>query len=510
MTIVRYFGSTPVTEQPYGFLIGTNVLYMEDGMSYGMEGGGARDYGQANTINVKFDLTSQIDRYNQIKTGFDFNYDRLRSYYESIRYESPWPRDNRGDWLHFPLRAGAYVQDKLEFEGMITNFGVRFDYNDPNTDWYTIDRYSKYFRDEYVDTFTQVAPTEPTKGHLKVSPRLGISHPISENAKLYFNYGHFYSMPSSSDMYTIYYNGTGSGVGRIGNPNADLPKTVSYELGWEYNVSNMLLFHLAGYYKDVSDQTGDVGYISFDKTVDYETIENNNWEDIRGFELRVDKRFGQWITGWINYNYSVSTSGLIGRLQYYEDMRLQTRYGLQNPADNMSVPLARPYFRGNIRLRIPTNRGLAIAGIKPLSDFQANLLFSWKAGSYTTWDPLNTGKLRSNLQWKDSYSWDARLSKRIQLRKYNFTLYMDIDNLFNRLTISTRGFRNSEDQRNYYESLHLPMYAGAEYQSAGYIAGNDKPGDVKSDEKPYINMPDRNYLTYFGMRTIFFGLRIDL
>ncbi len=506
-TIIRYFGSTPVTEQPYGFEVAETVLYMQDGMTYATEGGGARDWGAVNTLNAKFDLTSQIDRYNQVKAGFMFNYDDLKTHYIKIRYESPWIRDVTGDWRHYPYRMGGYIQDKLEFEGMIANFGLRFDYNEPNTDWYTVDRYSKYYKEEFVDTFQEVAPQDPAKGHLKISPRLGISHPISDNAKLYYNYGHFYSMPSSAAMYEIYYGIIGSGITRFGNPSAELPLTVSYELGVEYNVRNLFLIHLSGYYKDVRNQTGRVRYTSFDESVDYRTIENNHYADIRGFELRIEKRFGRWITGWLNYNYMVTTNGYIGRERYYEDPRLQRIYGLQNPYQER--PLARPLLRYNLRFRSPRDWGPTVAGIKPLGDFQASLLFYWRAGSHMTWDPLETDVLQDNLQWKNNYTYDARLSKRMQIDRYSISLYMDIKNLFNQRRINTRGFASSEDRRNYFDSLHLPMYEEDIYQNAGYTPGNDRAGDVRSDEKPYIDMPNRDIFTYFNVRAIFFGLKMD-
>jgi len=504
--IIRYFGSTPVTEQPYGFEVASEVLYMQDGHTYATEGGGARDWGQVSTLNAKFDMTSQIDRYNQVKFGFMFNYDDLETNYRKIRYECVFEYDTRAKWRHFPYRAGAYIQDKLEFEGMIANFGLRVDMNEPNCEWYELGTYSKYFTKEYIDNFTEVAPKEATSGKLKISPRLGVSHPISENAKLYFNYGHFYSMPSSTAMYDIYFGRVGQGVSRLGNPNLDLPKTVSYELGVEYNVKDLFLIHLAGYYKDVSDQTGSVGYTSFDESVVYSTRDNNNYADIRGFELRIEKRFGQWITGWLNYNYMVTSNGYVGRKENYEDERLQQIYGLQNPY--LTTPLARPVMRANLNFRTPRDWGPTISGIKPLSDIQISTIFQWRAGSYMTWDPLDTDELRNNLQWKANYTYDTRLNKRMHIGRYSISLYMDVKNLFNLQRLSSRGFADDSDRRYYYESLRLPMYEDEMYQTAGFTAGNDELGDVRSDEKPYIDMPNRDCFTFFNTRSIFFGLKL--
>ncbi len=497
---VRYFGNTPVDEIPYGYYEELWVREV-DGRVFGVEGSAPRNWSETNTLNVKFDLTSQIDRYNQIKTGFMFNYDDLNTHYQETI--PAFGRFREVKWKHFPYRVGAYLQDKLEFEGMIANFGVRLDYNDPNCDWFTVDRYSEYFSFKYRGNFAEVTPKELAKGHLKISPRIGVSHPISENAKLYFNYGHFYSMPSSSDMYMIRSGYGGSGVQELGNPSANLPKTVSYELGVEYNVRDLFLVHLAGYYKDVSDQTGRVSYTNYDGSVDYYTYENNHYADIRGFELRIDKRFGRWITGWLNYNYMVTTSGFVGREEYFQDERMQRIYGLQNPYQER--PLARPVARANVNVRTPNDWGPTLGGIKPLGDIRLSTLFHWKAGRYMTWDPLDTKTLRDNLQWKANYSIDARLGKRARFGKYNLELFVDVKNLFNTQYMDEDGFADDYDEEMYLESLHLPMYAGEEY--GAYTAGDDKVGDIKSDDKPYINMPNREFLTFFNQRAIFFGLR---
>ena len=39
----------------------------------------------------------------------------------------------------------------------------------------------------------------------RLSPRVGISHPISTTAKIFFNYGHMYQRPAMYDLYRIEY-----------------------------------------------------------------------------------------------------------------------------------------------------------------------------------------------------------------------------------------------------------------------------------------------------------------
>ena len=509
--IVKYFGNVPVDERPYGAMQYGGPLLMDDGMYMGAHSAGAVNLSGTNTLNLKFDLTSQVDKYNQVKTGLQIVYDDLSQHYEHVRWESP-PDGYRIQWVKFPYRMGAYIQDKLEFEGMIANFGLRLDSNQPNTDWYDLasNPYNIYLSSIYKDTWQQLMPKKKATGHYKLSPRLGVSHPITENAKLYFNYGHFYSMPSSDLLYQYRYSWAGT-ITNLGNPSLLIPKTVSYELGVEYNVWELFLFHLAGYYKDVGDQTNPVSYQNFDGTVSYTTYSNQNYADIRGFEIRIDKNYGQWITGWLNYNYMVELSGYSGRYQYYEDPRQQVLYGLYTPKP--TKPLARPLFRGNLSIRTPRDLGPGptIGGAKILGYMQAGLLFTWRAGRYSTWDPLVTGKLINNVQWKDSWNLDARFAKRLQFGKYQIQVFADINNILNHDEINTLGFRSDEDQMRYMASLHLEMYNAPEYKAAGYTGGKDRPGDIggPGTDKPYIDMPDRTSFTFLNPRSMFFGIKID-
>ena len=505
-TMVQSFGNVNVDESPFGFLVASNYTPSGDGMVFASLGGVTRDKSEVTTLNIKFDLTSQINKKHQVKTGFEFNYDDLYTNYQS--QFSYAPKNNYiNQYRAYPSRLSVYVQDKIEIKGLFANLGLRVDNSYPNINWYTVDLYSKYLSPTFKEDFTESAPKESARGHLKISPRIGISHPITHAAKLYFNYGHFYSMPSSIDMYQIGYGTAYQGIDYLGNPSAEIPKTIAYELGVEYDLFNKILIHASGYYKDVSDQIAYVGYTSIDGSVNYTTTENSNYEDIRGFELRVQKRFGHWVTGWVNYNYVVQTWGNFGRDHYYENPRDQLRYGYQNP--KQEKPLARPFARSSLVFHTPKVWGPKIFGMRPFEQWQANILLGWKAGEYITWDPLDTYELQDNLQWRSEFTGDLRIAKNISGEKFDLMFFMDVNNVFGLQYISMQGFDSGDDWRNYLESLHLQMYNDEEYIAKGYTSGNDRVGDVYSDEKPHINMPNRGFLTYLNPRRITIGLRYN-
>ena len=308
-------------------------------------------------------------------------------------------------------------------------------------------------------------------------------------------------------MYQIGYGTAYQGIDYLGNPSAEIPKTIAYELGVEYDLSNMVLLHASGYYKDIFEQIAYVDYTSIDGSVNYTTTENSNYEDIRGFEVRVQKRYGRWFTGWINYNYIVQTWGYFGRDHYYENPRDQMRYGYQNP--KQEKPLARPFARSNLVFHTPQAWGLKIFKMRPLEQLQANLLLGWKAGDYITWDPLDTYELQDNLQWTSEFTADLRVAKNISSKNSDLMFFMDVTNIFGLQYISMQGFDGGDDWRNYLESLHLPMYDDDAYTAAGYAGGDDQLGDVYSKSKPHINMPNRGFLTYLNPRRFTIGFRYN-
>jgi hypothetical protein len=501
-TTVRYFGNTPVDERPWGNSGGTsNLSLLVDDRLHSTVGYGFEDYSEVTTYSMRFDLTSQINKHNQIKTGLQFVYDDL-STKMWLNLGRQYATANSRNSDHDPFRIHAYIQDKLEFEGLIANLGLRLDYSNPNSEWYDLDPYSVYFKKEYRDVFTEVAPKAPSQEtKLRLSPRLGIAHPIGEAAKIYFNYGHFYSMPLSADMYRLETYEKAQGITHLGNPYIEPPKTVAYELGFDFNISNMFLFTLTGYYKDVTGQAGRVGYVNYDGTVDYTTIETNNYQDIRGVEIQLEKRFGAWVTGFINYTYEVGTSGFTGREQYYQDPRQQLLFGLHNP--QLERPLARPYARANISFRSPIEYG------DLWGDWELSWLARWRTGSYFTWDPLNTNELENNLQQQDQWGVDLRISKRFSISGVNVTVFADIVNVFDLQYLNWGSFGGGDDYESYLKSLHLPMYEGAEYQAIGLTPGDDVPGELATEKKPYIDSPNIDHMWFLNPRYVWLGFNVD-
>jgi outer membrane receptor protein involved in Fe transport len=564
--LYRFGNNYYVDEAPFGFepasVTGIDGMRMGAGMS------NARDSSVVTAYQFNANFNTQLNRRNNIKFGGDFVLTRSKVNYAN--YDEYLPRGNtQSKWDETPLRGALYLQDKIEYEGMIATLGLRMDYSHAGGQWYDFSSnpYSIAFSGTYVGGIDTLLQKSSTKHIFTFSPRLAIAFPVTVNSKLYFNYGHFRQMPIPDDLYLIRKAGYTGQISRIGDPNIQPQKTVAYELGYEHSLFNLFLVRIAGYYKDITLQPQLVTYENFDGTVSYSKAEPTNYEDIRGFEITLKKNRGTWIRGFINYTYMVSTYGYFGFGDYYENPAEQRQYERETTYYYQTKPKPRPYARANIDFTSPRGFGPEFVGINPLSDWRINFLANWKAGRFTTW--VGGGSIPgvfANVQWTDYWNVDMRIGKNFRFGNFgNVELFVDINNLFNYKYMTDYGFVDSNDRTQYFKSLHLPSTTEA-LDQFGYvnIPGDDRPGDYRSagaeftpivvigstddtdrserylyydaqkeqyywwnstsqsffqdsnhtqkvlDSKAYIDMPNLDFFTFLNPRNFFWGIRFSI
>ena len=532
-TAVAEFGPIKVNEMPYYWSPGNFEI---DGFQYsgnyeqpfGVSRHRFAQLGQAwfdssevVTYRLKLDVSSQINYHNFVKIGFEGRYSDFRH-----RLSSHWYGHTGSHstfyWDKFPLNLAFYTQDQITYEGVVANIGVRADYYDPSGSWPDTDPYDEdafYIHDSLNvnenDVWAAQGILSPVEKQLAISPRLGLSFPVTDRAKYYFNYGHFRSTVPWQQLYMLRSRPLKLGILDLGNPNMEPPRTISYETGVEYNLSDQYLIRISGYYKDITGQQGPVNYASIDGKVNYKSYQNNNYEDILGAEISMSKTLGQWVTGWANFDFLFRKSGMTGRRDYFEDPSKEDIEGLYQ--DQVSSLLAEPNFRANLTFHAPLEFGPSIAGIKPLAGWYASILPQWQAGGHFTHNPLGKIFINNNLQWPDYHSVDARLSKEIKIRTISLNLYVNVNNLFNNkrpLFYRSYAYDGATDSQDYLASLRLPMYDSPEFDvlreanidKGYYQPGNDKPGELRSDDKPYINDPNVNMWLFDRPRDVWFGI----
>jgi len=459
-----------VDEAPYGW--SPNPDAGISGMFFGGHTSTSRDSTRISSFRFKLDLTSQMNFFNEVKTGFEFVYSDLNFDFGLV---NPFFGDINYVKQHtFPYRGALYVQDKLEVKGFIVNAGLRLDVSNANTDWIKLDPFDKSFFSSKFDPDKKY-PSESAQADVSLSPRLSISHPISENSKLFFNYGHFKQLPTYEEIFRIG-RGAAGGMRNFGDPNLIQAKTISYELGYDHALFDTYLIQLAAFYKDITDQQSYIGYTSADGSISYSAAANNNYEDIRGFELTLRKSMGKWWTGSLNYTYRVSTLGHFGQQQIFENPSEQRVYDQNTRYLYQERPIPQPFARANLLFRTPVDFAPTILDGKLLGDWSMNVIGQWKAGEYITWNPYRRQNIAQNVQVRDWFNVILRLNKTFKISKVEIACFIEVDNLLNTKRLSGAGFYDVNDFEDYMRSLHLP-----DSQDYDNIVGEDRIGDYRKD-----------------------------
>ncbi len=462
----------------------------------------ARDTSSVGVFTGRFDLTSQVNRFLLVKTGAEIIASDYKNRTAHVNLELVGPTPSRTvRWDRSPIQGAAYVQGKLEFGGMIANVGVRMDYFDANTEWWVFSPYDQLLRGNSQNLDAN-AETEQTDAIVDFSPRIGISFPITQNSKLYFNYGHFRQQLRADQIFGVRSSPAG-GIDVIGNPNHPLPKTVAYELGYDQNLFDQFLLRISGFYRDVTDQPRGVVFESLGDVVNYTTWQPWNYEDIRGAEISLTKNRGRWVRGFVNYTFLTKKEGQFGFARFDENEFQQRQYLRTSTDFRISDPVAEPFARFNVTFLTPPDFKQDIAG-GLLGDWRINLLGEWRKGEAFIWNGGggNFPELDNNVRWRDYWNFDLRFTKHFNTSIGTAQFFADISNVFNlRHLYNTAAFHpDNFDFEQYMWSLHLPegIYDDLNDQSNlpyVWIPGDDQPGDFRH---PSVDFQPINEVTSLG------------
>ena len=519
---------------------------------YKMHHLGEVDYSWEHNHRLTGDITSQINDHHQLKSGFELKHTTTFDFYGGIQYpefylEEDWPEDiGPGKEFLFnkpkdnirQLYGSIYVQDKIEYEGMIMNLGVRFDAYKPNSDWYDrSDPFSgwslpdpdvfapSYGLDDSTTYYGNTADSHP-ETHFTVSPRFGISHPIGPESKIYFNYGHFYQQPSYRAMYAFEGGRDNwNTMAAWGNPWLKPPRTIQFEVGYEQRLFSDYVVNISGYYKDVNDDIAWIGYrprTGGSKNYPYNGISR----DIKGFEVSLRKNYGQYITGFINSDYNIEKRSQLGWSTFYNP---ESDFYLMDPSyDTYLNVVSNPYsaafqypgnwrVKANINLHTPYDFGPGpdVLGAKLMGEWSMNVFYEWRLGEPYSYNPNDVEALRYVLDHreKDFSQTNLTLSKKLKTHGVSMELSCTITNLFNNknpytdpFEIAANGGEVEYKRKDVLTSSYDDVSHWKEY-TVGYMEQlfeNDKKfGDVVDDEY----MPQRQYIMWYPPRDIWFGLK---
>ncbi|MBL0175976.1 MAG: TonB-dependent receptor [Ignavibacteria bacterium] len=262
---------------------------------------------------LKGDFTSNLSEKSTFKTGFDATFGEM----QVVDIYKPWIGDlglNNDIYKVHPAYGAFYAQDNINFSGMILNLGARIDWWMPG----------KYVDDAVANPEVVTIPQEVRDAYMddtfglfgrrfkaRISPRLGISHPVSDNQTLFFSYGHFTKRPRPQFVYAkLNPVSAKSTFQKFGNPNLNPETTVAYELGLRNQFTENDVFTLTAYYKDIFDyvstRSAKITSSRFSGG-SFVTYVNQDYARTRGIEAEYKKRIGRFFNGGTSFSYALAT-----------------------------------------------------------------------------------------------------------------------------------------------------------------------------------------------------------
>ncbi len=271
----------------------------------------------------QYSLTSQISPHHKIGFGVEGRQHVINNHWMTIVNRNTAVQDSTSGALQFvigypqlgtennnayvrkPFEASAYIQDKAEYDLMIVNAGLRFDYFSPNSS-YPLDLRNPGFPGN--PNFPGAGQLRQAKAKLQFSPRIGVSFPITDQGIIHFSYGHFFQIPTFENLYynsdyLVTPSSTLSNV--IGNPDLEPQRTVMYEVGLQQVLFNTLGLDFTVYYRDIRNLLG-MEILSTYEGFSYARFVNRDYANVKGFILSLDRRFADFYGVKLDYTYQVA------------------------------------------------------------------------------------------------------------------------------------------------------------------------------------------------------------
>ncbi|MEN6445630.1 MAG: carboxypeptidase regulatory-like domain-containing protein [Candidatus Cloacimonas sp.] len=361
-----------------------------------------------------------------------------------------------------PWQMAYYLQDKMEWEGMIVNAGLRFDL------WYLGKNYSVAQDD---GSYSVREFDKDDQIQLMISPRLGVSHPITDKDVLRFAYNYQNQLPQMQYIFTSKTpedaNDAETTI-QVGNPSLEPQITVTYEVGLSHQLSDDYVLDLTAYYKNLYNYVSTMKERSeIEQTVYWYKYYSNDYGSARGIDMQLEKMLSNFNTWSIAYSLAWAQGNNSYTVIQDESTNLREFPLDWDVRHNISANYTFHIARGE-EYFIPFTDY-----ILPLDDFSANVTWTFASGApYTPQSTESSSALDTNSKRKDfTQQTDMRITKGFVLsNKMSFKVYAEVENLFKNLNVYTVYPKTG----NYYwggDNLEEANIPGFVYDEVNYVYG---------------------------------------
>ncbi|PWB68174.1 hypothetical protein C3F09_12195 [candidate division GN15 bacterium] len=492
-------------------------------------------------IGFNGDITHQFAESHTIKTGVEFQRHTLRYYRHLFPYRvyqdtagggftdvdrygydvygnQADPSGYKNSTKH-PINFAWYVQDRLDWTGLIVNAGVRFDYFDykslrlrnpenpldPDSSIQYPSRAKPGSNPQVLDQ----SDLEASKKFTRLSPRVGFAFPVSDKTQMHFNYGKFFQRPDLIRLYTGFdffeYKVRNAGYFYpIGNPNLEPEKTTQYEIGMTHQLGDFTSLDVTAYYKDV---TGLVQVVNQSANPNsFSTYQNTDYGTIKGIETGISMRRNHNVE--FNLKYTLSWANGTGSYANTEQNVAWTAGHIPKQTSALDFD-QRHDLIANIDYALGKKQGPKLGDVYLLENFRLNIVARASSGTpyspAVIYDEVTLAAVspvpaapRNSEYGPWTHEIDFKAERSINIGKYQITPYIWVKNLL-----------NTKNAYVVYESTGRPDNTGWLDTPPGqdFAAANSAPGLGGYTGTQLYHIKQDNPLNFGIPRMILFGVR---
>ncbi|UCC43045.1 MAG: TonB-dependent receptor, partial [Candidatus Zixiibacteriota bacterium] len=442
---------------------GGSSTFLDPGQ-IGTEAEWSRSY--VRTYRGEIKLTRQFGRHD-LRAGFALTRDDVqleeiqRPYlpYTGRADSAAYP--DRGAFRDFydyaPLNGTVYARDKLEYGSMIAMLGLRWDF---------------FLQD--VNRLEDLLKWDDRGGTIlgdrqKLSPRIGFSYPISDKAKVYFNYGHFFQLPAFVRMYAR----NTSAVNQsdvLGYPNLDYVKTIQYSFGVRYKMSDYYTVDIQGYFKDEFDKIAQQQVREgIANQIRINQYRNADYGRSRGIELTLEKRGGGTVNGQVSYTYAFAYGKASQTNDFFMEDFLLSREPLTEAALDHDI---RHSLKAGIQFYLSTTVKPRLFGLPIPNGWSLSIESIIESGApytpdknYPDIDQTGAEDIeRNSLRLPSTAVFDFTFRKEFQVVSIDWSFVLWVENLFDARNVTNvypgTGRADTDQVRN------QVVYGGTEFSNS--------------------------------------------
>ena len=422
------------------------------------------EHTKISTMTVKADLTSQITFNHQLKAGGQL---RFHSF-DNIKRSSPVGYIEE-KFKVTPSEYGFYVQDRMEYAGLILNVGVRADalsYNEGD--------FANYFWPAEKDPappfgISRAIALRGDKPTVKwyFTPKVGVSHPIGDDGAVYFSFSRQMTPQPFANVFAAYnLYGTSPILPGASRINQEPFVSTNYELGAQWLLLQDLSLDINAYFRNIENYGLDNAVLTWRAPAGIPNLYNaqfsGGYADARGVELTLTqrtKRLGDFVnfSGRASYAYSYvkGTSGPLGSAIDKEDVTQFSQAGGDSLRYSGTLPFDDYRFYNRIQQNVAAGSANPSGGTSTLTggydrthrlnmylffgfDWDINLALLGKFASGFFYD-LAYGEPRSREQKTSPWTkqLDLRLEKGFKFGSMRLAVFVEAKNILGSENILT-------------------------------------------------------------------------